>query len=419
MSISALMRTSASGMDAQANRLGTVADNIANVNTTGYKRASPEFSSFIPVRSTSDYVSGSVSSNIRNSISEQGILRGTTSVTDLGVNGNGFFVVSDADGTPFMTRAGSFVKNGDGELINAAGYYLMGYSLENGAPAIVANGTFGLERVTISNLALQATPSDEGIFYTNVPSDAAVIAAGSLPSDNVAGSTYTAKTSLVTTANLGTEVTIDIFWAKTAANTWELTVYDRADAPATGEFPYGNPPLVTSTITYDGTTGALAGASPTSVTVPIPNGSSLLLDISQSSQLEADYIVVDASVNGNGPSAIDRVEIDDLGIVYAVYETGARVQTYQIPLANVASPDNLGPLVGDVYTPTATSGDLTIGFPTQAGLGSIASNSLEQSTVDLANELTDMIEAERHYSVNSKVFQTGADMLDVLVNLKR
>ena len=419
MSISALMRTSASGMDAQANRLGTVADNIANVNTTGYKRASPEFSSFIPVRSTSDYVSGSVSTNIRNSISEQGILRGTTSVTDLGVNGNGFFIVSDTDGTPFMTRAGSFVKNGDGELINAAGYYLMGYSLENGAPTVVANGTAGLERVTISNLALQATPSDEGIFYTNVPSDAAIIPAGSLPSDNVVGSTYTAKTSLVTTANLGTQVTIDIFWAKTAANTWELTVYDRADAPATGEFPYGNPPLATSTITYDGTTGALAGASPTSITVPIPNGSPLVLDISQSSQLEADYIVVDASVNGNGPSAIDRIEIDDQGIVYAVYETGARVQTYQIPLANVASPDNLGPLAGDVFTPTATSGDLTIGFPTEAGLGSIASNSLEQSTVDLANELTDMIEAERHYSVNSKVFQTGADMLDVLVNLKR
>jgi flagellar hook protein FlgE len=406
-------------MDAQANRLGTVADNIANVNTTGYKRSSPEFSSFIPVRSTSAYVSGAVNSNIRNFVDEQGILRATTSVTDIGISGNGFFVVTDPDGSPFLTRAGSFVKNGDGELINAAGFYLMGYPLDQGAPATVANGTAGLERVTISNLALQATPSDEGIFYVNVPSEAAIIPAADLPSANAATATYTAKTSLVTTANLGTEVTIDIFWAKTAANTWELTVYDRADAPATGEFPYANPALATSTITFDGTTGALAAASPTSITVPIPNGSSLNLDISQSSQLATGYAVIDASVNGNGPSAIDRVEIDDQGIVYAVYETGARVQTYQIPLANVASPMNLAPLAGDVYTTTATSGDLTIGFATQGGLGTIASNSLEQSTVDLANELTDMIEAERHYSVNSKVFQTGADLLDVLVNLKR
>lgn len=419
MSISALMRTSASGMDAQANRLGTVADNIANVNTTGYKRSSPEFSSFIPVRSTTDYVSGAVNSNIRSFVSEQGILRATTSVTDIGISGNGFLVVSDTDGSPFLTRAGSFVKNGDGELINAAGFYLMGYPLDQGAPSVVANGTAGLERVTISNLALQATPSDEGIFYANVPSEAAIIPAADLPSANAATATYTAKTSLLVTADLGTEVTLDMFWAKTAANTWELTVFDRADAPATGEFPYANPALATSTITFDGTTGALAVASPTSITVPVPNGSSLVLDISQSSQLATDYTVIDASVNGNGPSAIDRVEIDNQGILYAIYETGARVQRYQIPLANVASPDRLAPLAGDVYTTTAASGDLIIGFPTQAGLGSIASNSLEQSTVDLANELTNMVEAERHYSVNSKVFQTGADLLDVLVNLKR
>ncbi len=106
-------------------------------------------------------------------------------------------------------------------------------------------------------------------------------------------------------------------------------------------------------------------------------------------------------------------------MLYAIYQNGARVPTFQIPLATVASPDNLQPQAGDTFTVTATSGDLLIGFPTQAGFGSMNSNSLEQSTVDLADQLTDMIEAERHYSVNSKVFQTGADLLDVLVNLKR
>jgi flagellar hook protein FlgE len=116
---------------------------------------------------------------------------------------------------------------------------------------------------------------------------------------------------------------------------------------------------------------------------------------------------------------VERTEIDDEGVVYAVYENGARVPTYQIPLANVVSPDRLTPLVGDVYTTSAESGDIQIGFATQGGLGGITSSALEQSNVDLANELTNMIEAERHYSVNSKVFQTGADLLDVLVNLKR
>lgn len=420
MSISALMRTSASGMTAQANRLGTVADNIANVNTVGYKRSSPAFSSFIPVRSAGEYVSGSVNSNIRSAISEQGVLNSTTSVTDLAISGNGFFVVSDADGTPFLTRAGSFVENGDGDLVNAAGYFLMGYPIVNGAaPATVANGTAGLERVSLGSLSLQASNSTEGVFITNLPADAAIIAPANLPSANAATATYTAKTSVVAFANLGREVTLDIFWAKTAANTWEISVFDRAEAPPAGEFPYASGPLVTDTITFDGTTGSFAAGSPTSITIPVPDGSPLVLDLDQTSQLAADYSVIDARVNGNGPSAVDRIDIDDTGVLYAIYENGARIATYQIPLANVASPDNLGPLAGDVYTTTSDSGDLLIGFATQSGLGTITSNSLEQSTVDLANELTDMIEAERHYSVNSSVFQTGADLLDVLVNLSR
>ena len=82
-------------------------------------------------------------------------------------------------------------------------------------------------------------------------------------------------------------------------------------------------------------------------------------------------------------------------------------------------PDNMQPLAGNVFTPTAGSGEMQIGFPGDASYGTVISGALEQSTVDLASELTTMIEAERNYSANSKVFQTGADMMDVLVNLKR
>lgn len=175
MGISSIMRTSASGMEAQSNRLSTVADNIDNVNTTGYKRADTEFSSFIPTRATNEYVSGSVTTHIRNSISEQGVFSSTTSATDLAINGDGFFVVSDTNGTPFLTRAGSFVKNGDGELVNSAGYYLQGFALADGNPDVVANGVGGLERVTITDLAMQAVPSTEGTFVTNVPADAPIV----------------------------------------------------------------------------------------------------------------------------------------------------------------------------------------------------------------------------------------------------
>ncbi|HXF55680.1 MAG TPA: flagellar hook protein FlgE [Hyphomicrobiaceae bacterium] len=418
MGLSGIMRTSASGMAAQANRLSTVADNIANASTTGYKRASTEFSSIL-LESGSEYLSGSVKTNVRYAISEQGAFSFTTSATDLAVNGNGFFIVSDSNQQTFLTRAGSFVKNGDGDLVNAAGYRLMGYSLANGAPNVVANSTAGLEVVNIGNLALQANPPNLGTFFVNLPLNAAIVAPADLPSANAATATYTAKTSLVSYDNLGNLVTLDVYATKTAAHTWEIAVFNQADAGAGGGFPYAAAPLATETLTFDPNTGQLDAGSPTGISIPIPNGATVDLDMSQTSQLAADYIVLEATMNGNAPSQVERVEIDDDGVLYAVFENGARVATYQIPLATVASPDNLKPLAGNVFAPSIDSGNVQIGFAGQGGLGSIVSNALEQSTVDIASELTTMIESQRSYTVNSKVFQTGADLMDVLVNLKR
>lgn len=419
MGLYGMMRTSASGMAAQANRLGTVADNIANSSTTGYKRAGAEFSTLVLESSGTEYQSGSVETHVRYGISEQGTFKFTTSVTDLGVKGNGFFLVSNDAGQNFLTRAGSFVKDGNGDLVNSAGYRLMGYSMAPGAPAPVANGTAGLAVVNIGALALQSDPSTSGNLYVNLPSNAAIIAAGDLPTDNVATSTYTAKTSLVTYDNLGNQVTVDVYSSKTAADNWEIAVYNQADAAPGGGFPYGSAALVSTGLVFDPSTGQLDGSSPTSVDVPIPNGGTIALDMSQSSQLATSYTVLDAQVNGNAPSQIERVEFDDDGTLFAVFENGARIATYRVPLANVASPDNLQPLAGNVFAPGVDSGDIQVGFASEGGLGKMVSSALEQSTVDLASELTTMIESERNYTANSKVFQTGAELMDVLVNLKR
>lgn len=124
-------------------------------------------------------------------------------------------------------------------------------------------------------------------------------------------------------------------------------------------------------------------------------------------------------MNGNAPSAVDRIEIDEKGILYAVYENGSRSATYQIPLAGVTSPDNLQPLAGNVYATSLNSGDVQIGFAGDSGFGTIVSGALEKSTVDIASELTTMIEAQHSYTANSKVFQTGADLMEVLINLRR
>ena len=238
MSLYGMMRTGVSGMNAQANRLSTVADNIANAGTTGYKRSSTEFSSLIIPNVTGNYTSGGVTTSVRYATSQQGDLKYTSSTTDLAINGDGFFVVQDPSGKPFLTRAGSFVPDGDGRLVNAAGFYLMGYNAANGTPSAVTNGFGGLEPVLISQTELTAVPSANGLFTANLPADATAVAAANLPSANAATATASAKSSLVVYDNLGSEVLLDVYFTKTGANTWEVAVFNQANAAPATSFPY-------------------------------------------------------------------------------------------------------------------------------------------------------------------------------------
>jgi flagellar hook protein FlgE len=412
MGLYGVMRTSVSGMAAQTNKLSTVADNIANVNTVGYKRAETEFSSLVLPSTNGAYNSGSVGTNVRRFITDPGSTTFTTSKTDLAVDGNGFFLVSDTSGSIMLTRAGSFVPDSAGNLVNTAGYYLMGYSLANGTPTITANGTDGLVKINTTNMSLQATPSTLANVSANLDVNATITAGAP---------NYTSKSSIITYDNVGNTVKLDIYAYKTAANTWDMEVYNNANSTNDG-FPYTPAaPMATDTFTFDVSAtgkGALDAASPTSLTLTIPGGSAFTIDLSKMTQVASDFQFT-ATVDGNAPSAIESVEIADDGVVYSIFENGTRLATYQVPLATVASPDNLTPQAGNAYTVGMDSGNLQIGFAGQSGLGTIGSGELEQSNADLASELTSMIEAQRGFTANSKVFQTGDDLLEVLVSLKR
>lgn len=418
MSIFGIMRTGVSGMAAQGSKLGAVSDNIANVNTVGYKRASTEFSSLISEGNHSEYNSGGVETTTRYAISDEGLIMGSTSKTDLAIRGNGFFVVTDAGGTPYMTRAGAFVKNGSQELVNSAGFYLMGYPIQNGDPTVVANSLDGLERINLANVAYEANPTESGTLKGVLDSNATVIAPGTLPSDNVAGSTYSSKASIVSYDNLGNKKFLDVYMAKTgtAPDTWQAVVFDQATATA-GGFPYAGGPLANVALAF-GPTGQLTTA-PANFTIAIPGGATATIDFSQVSQVATGETALELAVDGNAPSAVESVDIAEDGTVYAVFENGARRATYRIPLATVPSVDQLTPQSGNVYSVNNMSGDVIVGFPESGSFGSIRSGALEQSNVDLATELTAMIESQRSYTANSKVFQTGSEILDVLVNLKR
>jgi flagellar hook protein FlgE len=419
MSLYGMMRTGVSGMNAQANRLSSIADNIANSDTTGYKRSSAEFSTLVMPNTGGSYNSGGVNTTIRTAVSSQGVLQYTTSVSDLAVNGDGFLVVQNADGTPFLTRAGSFVPDAQGRLVNAAGYQLMAYSYDNGVPAATANGFDGLVPVQISDQEMTATPSTAGNFNGNLPAGATPVAAGNLPSDNDATSQYTSKSSLVAYDNLGNKVLLDVYFTNTGAGAWQVAVFDQSKATPGTSFPYAaGGALGSANLTFDTTTGKLTGTT-TSVSVNVPNGASLNLDLSKLTQLSTGFTVSDAQVNGNAPSTIQKIQIGQDGTIYAQFQDGSTKPLYKIPLADVQSPDQLTALPGNVYSESTDSGTVRIGFANEGKLGGVISGALENSNVDIAEELTNMIAAQRSYTANSKVFQTGSDLMDVLVNLKR
>ncbi len=213
-------------------------------------------------------------------------------------------------------------------------------------------------------------------------------------------------------------MTLDIYLTKTSASpiSWEMSVFDRAGAPATGTFPYSSGPLATTALDFD-EKGALT--STPSLSLAVPNGQPLTLDLTGMSQLATAYTPLSATVDGKAPSAVASIRIDKDGTVNAIDQNGMSNALYKVPLAFVTSPDNLNPRAGNVFEVTDTSGAIQIGTADQGGLGAVVSGATEASTVDVATELTEMIVAQRDYTANSKVFQTGTELLDTLLNLKR
>ena len=399
-----IMGASVSGMNADTNWLSTIAQNVANANTTGYKNVQTEFSTLVDQSSNvTENVTG-VTTSLRALNALQGSVVGTSTSTDLAVQGKGYFVVSDSSGALYLTRNGSFVPDAAGNLVNAAGYYLMGYNVQGGQANASANSLTGLQKVNVVTAGQAASATTAGALTAN------------LPSTNSATAQYTDKTSMIAYDNLGGAHTIDIYLTKTGANTWESTAFDSSTAGPGGGFPYSSGPLATQALTFSGTTGALTGGSPFSI--PVPNGQTMALDLGQMTQLATSFSVTAATANGNPPGSSTGVSIARDGTLSFQFSNGATRPGYDIPLADVASPDNMTSVNGDAFLANYNSGPAHVGTAGTGAFGTISSSSLENSTVDIATELTDMIQAQSAYQANSKVFQTGADILQVLNGLK-
>jgi flagellar hook protein FlgE len=419
MSIYGAMFAGVSGLAAQSNALGMISDNIANVNTIGYKGTSARFSTLVTQAATqTTHTPGGVMSSPYSFISRQGLLQGSSSGTDLAVAGQGFFVVNEAANPGFgddfyFTRAGSFNPDQNGNLVNAAGYFLQGFNLGNGAPPPSSSTFTGLETVNISNLSGSAAATTAISLGVNLPSTAAVT-----DSFSVTAQVFD---------SLGNAHDMNVTFTKSATNTWSWAASDPSlDGGATSSgSAVGSGDIVFDT---DGTPLTFSPVAPTITLTGFTTGAgnaTITLDLGTIAgtdgltQFAGNFTISNIDQDGVRFGNYTGITISDQGIVTALFDNGQRQDIYQLPLGMFRNPNGLEQKTGNVYLETDRSGNFQLNLAGNGGAGDIAPGALESSTVDLAEEFTKMIITQRAYSANTKVITTADEMLDELIRVKR
>ena len=289
----------------------------------------------------------------------QGSVASSQTTTNLAVQGAGFFIVSDASGALYLTRNGSFVPDASGNLVNSAGYYLMANNVESGQSATPANELSGLQKVNVVSAGLTATPTTSGSLPGNLPSAATTIAAADLPSTNSASSTYTDETSLVVYDNLGAAHTVNLYFSNEGDGTWQVAAF----AASTTDSIRSTRPSSRDRdpdVRLDGRAHvrlAAHPAKPKRLDHPLERSD----DQPRSEQHDAARLEFQrelATANGDAPASLSGVSIATDGTLSFNYSNGATIAAYDIPLANVASPDNLDSVNGNAYTANAASGPI-------------------------------------------------------------
>ncbi|UWR30770.1 flagellar hook protein FlgE [Sulfitobacter sp. W002] len=422
MSITSALQIGVSGLQANSSRVQNISSNIANANTVGYRRTFSEF-----VTQNTGSTQAGVLTDVRADISANGNIMGTGRSTDLAVQGDGFFVVSRNPNDPvesnyYMTRAGSFTPDQDGNLRNSAGYFLSGFPTDAaGATGSVSSTSYNdLSTVNVASYQVQGTPSTRVGVSGNVPAQ-----------ETGAGTTGTAFESTLRYVNqLGGSDALNLSWTPGAtANEWTVSISDEAGnnyGDATVNFTdsgvnAGSPESYTpGTLPIDPATGV--------VTLQINNGGTpqpLEIDFGAPgtfegmTQFSGDYTPPAFADDGTETGSLERAEMSDSGILYGVFDNGQRRALFQVPLANVANPDQMRSVDGNAYVATRDSGAVSIGNPMLNGLGSINSGALEGSNVDIAQELTDLIQTQRAYSSSAKIITTSDEMLSETLSIKR
>jgi flagellar hook protein FlgE len=406
-----------SGLNAQSARTQVIGNNIANINTYGFKASRTSFADILNqnmtwVSSNTQIGRGTKLESITRDLSN-GSLETTNSGTDLAIDGDGYFIVSDG-ATNYYTRAGQFSFDADGYLINPHGYKLQGDVYSNG----VASGTRGDIQFTTTNSA----PSTTTTFALGANLDSRASAATSF------------STSLTVYDSLGTPLTLTLTFTKSSsappAGTsaeWSVvptlsdtgaTVLIGGASSATLSFNTAgvlNSPTTDQVITISGLTDGSSIGSGGSITFDLINNSAG----NEITGYAATSAVNAVSQDGYSSGSLLSVSVDQDGVITGMFTNGQSQDLAKIALAKFTNPLGLEAKGNNLFVESYASGQPIVAVAGQGGIGSIASSSLEQSNVDLSKEFVNLIMTQRAFQANSKIITTSDEMLTDLVNIAR
>ncbi len=444
MSLYGALFTGVSGLAAQSQALGIASNNIANVNTNGYKASLTQFSTLLPSKTEAGSVaSGGVKATAQALIQRQGLITTTQSDTDLALNGAGFFAVTDnlnlaPSRTELMyTRSGSFTQDADGYLRNAGGYYLQGWRLDSVGD--LPGNRNDIEPINLNQLTGTASETTEINLRANLQASQTDHVGAYVP-----GVAATNMTSGAITPHF--ERTLEIFdtqggaqpvrlsFLKTAANTWQYEI--SYEGPAANVTTAAGLPFANGTLTFDidGTILTPAVGTPAealaSINIPWSAASGLAaqpIDLSFGmvgeasglTQFKGASTLLSSGANGALFGGLESVKVDENGILQAIFDNGVQRDVFQLPVAFFQNPNGLSAVNGNAFISTDLSGDVTLLEASIGGAGTFSASALEASTVNLAKEFTDLITVQRAYSASTKIITTADQMLDEMIRIKR
>ncbi len=448
MSIYGALYSGVSGLTANSNAMGMIADNITNLNTVGYKGTDAQFVSLVTSSDgSSNYAPGGVRSSPRSLIEKSGLLQSSNSATDLSIEGSGFFIVKNAtsggspDGEIEFTRSGSFTPDAEGYLHNAAGLYLQGYKMapDGSIPTNLGDLT-KLETINTSGLTGTAEATTKVTLRANLQSTQAVSAqeatySAATSANNMASGAVTpdfTRDVQVYDAQGGSKTLTMSFLKSSTPNQWHVEVYANPASSVTTSGANVDGQVATGTLAFNqdgtldltGTSPALQGAMNIAWTGGV-SPSTINLNLGTDggadglTQFASDSALISSSVDGAVFGNVTGVSIGEDGVVTALFDNGLSKSVYVLPVATFQNADGLSRRNGNAYAVSDQSGAFTIQIPGTGGAGKIAPSTLESSNIDLATEFTKLITTQRAYSASGKIITTADEMLSELNNVKR